>query len=816
MQPAHAFESVVADEVTSVRSWIAAGRLAVALATVDAAIGPSPDDPGLMHLRGCVLIAWNRHVEALAAFCRGIACGGNQLELLIDAGWCSYMLGDFTQAERLQSRAVAAAPDSSEAHFALGVVLRAKKDFTAAVECFDKVRVLSPAYADCALNVAMCERGMGNQAAAEAWLRRAIADNERDPRAWCLLGMVLVVQERHEEAFASYRRARELERETGSDARTLAQYVASLLTLGRVEDALALCEGGLAESPDPSAHSHYAFALLTTGRFHEGWQQYEYRWFEEPMRAARSRYPVPVWNGQSLAGKTVLLRGEQGFGDIIQFARYATPLKALGATVIMQVHVGIVELAQHFADVDRVLAKEEAFTRFDYYVEMMSLPRVFGTEVATIPAHVPYVGTDAAQVVRWSARLGNDARPRVGLVWAGNPDHLRDHARSIALEKLAPLWEVAGVRYVSLQKVPRPGDAAKMPPASTMLALGPALQNFAETAALIETLDLVVCVDTAIAHLAGAMGKPVWLMVPTVVDFRWMLEREDSPWYPTMRIFRQHEPGNWSAVVDRVAGNLRRWATGDATVLHAPRANTVTEPEAAPPATAARIARVTEARDGIFQYLPDLDPEARSIAWYGEFLTAQLDVLAQVVPTDAHLVEFGAGIGAHALWFARVLGPEAHLFLYEERPIVRRLLSQNLDSNALSGRATLVRGTLGASGALPPPAHTLDELRLARLDLLKVEVPGRVEEILRGAEGTLWRLRPRLSLSAQDEGALAAWSERLRAYGYRCWRVDVPCFNPRNFNRREVDIFAGARWLGLLAVPEEVDAASALARLPEI
>ncbi|MCC6194790.1 MAG: tetratricopeptide repeat protein [Burkholderiales bacterium] len=799
---------------------MADGRVAQALAVADAAIERLPHDPSLAHVRGVVLMAWNRHVEALTSLRRAEACGGASVELFIDAGWCSYMLGDLAQAEGFHSKAVAMSPDSPDAHFALGVVRKGKGDFDAAMLCFDRVRVVSPAYPDCALNMAMCERGSGNQEAAENWLRRSLKDSERDPRAWCLLGMVLMAQERHDEAFDCFGRARDLEIETGIDARSLAQHVASLLSLGRAAEAGAMCETRLAGEPDPSAHAHYAFALLTTGRFREGWQQYDYRWFEEPMRSARAAYPRPVWAEQSLAGKTILLRAEQGFGDIIQFARYATPLKGLGATVLMQVHDGIVELAQHFTGVDRVLPKGEVFTKFDYYIGMLSLPRAFATEESTVPSNVPYIHADPSRVARWAVRIREIEGLKVGLAWAGNPGHKRDRDRSIRLEKLAPLWQIAGVKYVSLQKVLRLGDAEIVREVPTMLNLGPELADFADTAAVIDGLDLVICVDTAVAHLAGAMGKPVWLMIPTVADFRWMQDREDSPWYPTMRIFRQASKDDWDDVVRRVGESLRKVANGDGSVLRPPLSSD------RPPEQMARetsntpqpIALVTEGRDGILQYVQGLDAECRSIEWYGEYLTGQLEVLARVVPSDAHIVEIGSGIGAHALWFAKVLEPQAHLFLYEHRPIVRRILLQNLEANALAGRATLVRGTIcgagkGIQSGEELPAHTIDDLRLGRLDLLKVQLPELALEILSGAETTLWRLRPKLLIAAQDDRSLAKLSLHAKERGYRCWRLDGALFNPRNFNQRGDDIFNGGRWLGLVAIPEEVDVGTSLSDL---
>jgi len=328
----------------------------------------------------------------------------------------------------------------------------------------------------------------------------------------------------------------------------------------------------------------------------------------------------------------------------------------------------------------------------------------------------------------------------------------------------------------------------------------------------------VICIDTAIAHLAGALGKPVWLLLPKVADFRWMQDREDSPWYPTMRLFRQETAGDWNGVVGRVAEGLREVARGSAAFLTPPREH---DDQGAATATASGIARVSEARDGIVKYMPELDAEARSIPFYGDYLSPALDIVARILPIDAHVVEVGSGFGTHALWMAKVLGPDAQLFLYEYRPLVRQILSQNLEANAISTRATLVRGSLvgmNATGSEQSelPLHVLDDLRLTRLDLMKVQEPGPALDLLDGAEATLWRLRPRLLLAAHDDVSLSELAQRVKEYGYRCWRVEVPLFDPRNFARRDHDIFDGGAWLALLAVPEEVDVGSLLSAQREL
>ncbi len=319
-----------------------------------------------------------------------------------------------------------------------------------------------------------------------------------------------------------------------------------------------LYEKHLPSRPSLAGHNDYAYALLTSGRLAEGWKQYEFRWMRAPLLQLRPGFNRPVWGGQDLTGRVVLLRAEQGFGDIFQFVRYAPLVKAMGATVLLQVREGLERLARGFAGVDQVLdrSKSESLPHFDFYINLPSLPRVFNTTLESIPADIPYLHADPADVARWSLKLGDRGKLRVGLAWAGSPTHSNDRFRSMDLGLLKPVLEVAGVRFVSLQKGPAAQTAGMLPEGVDWIDAGAELEDFSDTAAVISELDLVLCVDTAVAHLAGALGKPVWVMVAQPADFRWLEGREDSPWYPTLRLFRQSRRDDWTDVVERVKAAL--------------------------------------------------------------------------------------------------------------------------------------------------------------------------------------------------------------------------------------------------------------------
>ena len=581
----------------------------------------------------------------------------------------------------------------------------------------------------------------------------------------------------------------------------------------------------------------YAQMLLAVGRLPEGWHHNEFRWMTEHFLQRRPNFGRPVWSGQDLRGKTILLHVEQGLGDDIQFVRYAPYVKALGATVLLLVPPVLQALMHGVAGVDRVLVlgDDETAPAFDYYVHLLSLPKVFGTDLATVPADIPYLCVEPKCAARWLQRLGEVHEFKVGLVWAGNPMHPGDRHRSMSLETMAPLGEISGVRFYSLQKGAREEDA-NAPPAGLVLEnLGPELGDLCDTAAVISQLDLVICVDTAVAHLAGALGKPVWVMIARSCDWRWLEGRDDSPWYPTARLFRQTRRGEWEGVIDRVKEALeRRVRSGEIDIpLHAEARDAVILPLAASPSTSPGcrpgFSAATETRVGILEYFPDDAPIGAAIGWYGEWLQPQLDLLKGMIHPGAVLIEVGSGIGVHAVFLGAAIGESGHLLIYESRPRMRRVLRQNLTANRVTqvtvmrrklGRRCLVKSgecdkqsssdSLTAVASEDVATETLDGLKLERLDWLKINDGNVALDILEGAAESLWRLRPSLFISAADISMLDRLANVLREFGYRCWRHETALFNQANFNRREDDLFSGRTALALLAIPEEAGIGAAL------
>ncbi len=324
----------------------------------------------------------------------------------------------------------------------------------------------------------------------------------------------------------------------------------------RMPEAIASFDLALSLEPgNANFHWSRALAALLHGDYTSGWQHYERRWTRdggEPQRV----FDVPQWTGrEAIAGKTLLIHCEQGFGDVIQFSRYALDVIALGGRVVFGAPTTLHPLLRSMHPEIKTIIANHEHPGFDFHCPVMSLPYAFSTTVATVPAPCPYYLADSALVQAWHAKLGPRQRPCVGLVWFGNPKHLHDHRRSISLVALAPLLQLP-LDFHSLQQDTRPQDEAALQQLPQIQHHGADLTDFAQTAALITRLDLVVTVDTSIAHLAGALGKPVWILVHAVPDYRWLLERADSPWYPSARLFRQTTPDSWSGALAEVRAAL--------------------------------------------------------------------------------------------------------------------------------------------------------------------------------------------------------------------------------------------------------------------
>ncbi len=324
----------------------------------------------------------------------------------------------------------------------------------------------------------------------------------------------------------------------------------TLEQVGRFGAAHRAYSNAVQAAPEhPRTHWNHALSLLLHGDFSRGWEEFEWRWQTDDYPAPRRQFTQPTWDGTELEGRRILIHVEQGFGDSIQFARYLPSVAERGGRVIVECKAPLVPLLERLDCVEEVATYGEDLPAFDVHLPILSLPRVFRTTLENIPAAVPY----------FPAPRSNADRKRVGLVWAGHPRHPRDRERSIALAQLRSLVAIPGIEWVSLQVGERARDLNAVPGFDAVENRTHELTDFAKTADCVGALDLVISVDTAVAHLAAALAKPTWILLPFKPDWRWMLDREDSPWYPTARLFRQATPADWAPVVGRVAEALRAW-----------------------------------------------------------------------------------------------------------------------------------------------------------------------------------------------------------------------------------------------------------------
>jgi hypothetical protein len=377
------------------------------------------------------------------------------------------------------------------------------------------------------------------------------------------LGITLRHFGRFDEAVASCRAALARRPQSPEAHNNLAM---ALRDLGRLAEAEACCRQALALRPDyAGAHANLSAIMLLAGRLREGWAEYEWRWKVGKELVPRP-FAQPRWTGGALGDRVLLVHAEQGFGDTLQFCRYV-PLIASGARVVLEVQQPLLRLLSGLGGVEKVVAHGEPLPPFDLHCPMLSLPHAFATTLDDVPSRVPYLSADPAQAAIWRQRLAHLPGLRVGVAWTGNPRPFHpaanaiDRRRSIPFERFMRLLDLPGINFVSLQKGEPADRAARLPPGIALHDWMHELDDFADTAALVEALDLVVTVDTSIVHLAGALAKPVWLLNRFDTCWRWLLDRTDSAWYPTIRQFRQPRPGDWDTVLAAVRAALAQRAS---------------------------------------------------------------------------------------------------------------------------------------------------------------------------------------------------------------------------------------------------------------
>jgi tetratricopeptide (TPR) repeat protein len=517
-------------------------------------------------------------------------------DALYHLGMIAYQMGKAKVAAEYLGRAATLRPEDPAFHCHLGMAYRAQGRFADAIACSEKALQLRPDYAEAHNNLGNAYKGQGRLHDAIACYEQAVrfqpdfpgthnnlgvayqAAGRYDEAVRCCqealrlqpgfvvayinLGAALDALGKPEEALASYRQAIFLQPNFAEAYYNLA---AALQAMGRPEEALACFDKALLLQPNYApAHLARASGRLLLGDFKQGWPEYEWRRRIPQFAVPPLSTPQPEWDGSPLAGRRLLVRAEQGIGDTIQFVRFAPALHKLGGQVIVEAQSHLVSLLRTCPGIDRLVARGDPLPDFDVYTWLLSLPGLLGTHLSNIPGDVPYLWADPEREASWRKELSAFSGFKVGILWQGNPGHRMDHLRSIPLPDFAPLAQLEGVRLYSLQKQYGTEQLAALGDRFPVTDLGVRFDaaSFADAAAAIKCLDLVVTVDTALAHLAGALGAPVWVLLPISPDWRWLLQRTDSPWYPSMRLFRQKQPRQWGPVFAAVARGIRHLVSG--------------------------------------------------------------------------------------------------------------------------------------------------------------------------------------------------------------------------------------------------------------
>ncbi len=545
---------------------------------------------------GNLLKSQGEFSDAIAYFKKALFYQRDLIAATTNLAVTLHQIGEFTEAARYYLRAIEIDPDSPQGYNNLGILHQSQGNMAEAVSCFQKAIALNPLYVKALNNLGSILQQQGNFSSAIAYFQQALFTTSNYVPALINLGVAMEAKGQPEEAKRFYKQCIHLEPENPQGYYYLGTLylkihefasaiknlktalvlqpdsVESLNNLGSALEGIgyiakAICSYNRALKIDAKcgqAHFNLSLALLLNGDFERGFAEYEWRWKTEQAKQLEwFPLPQPVWDGSDLAGKTILLRCEQGLGDAIQFVRYASILQQKGGKVLVSCYPELKRLFKTIPGIEQVVVKVEELPEFQLQAPLMSLPYILGTNLENIPANIPYLSPPA------DGNFSLDSNPnfKIGIVWAGSSEHLKDFMRSTDLSYFLKLLDIPGVSFYSLHKELSAGDSLRDSCASRTLFsqipvadLSDNLKDLADTAAVIAQLDLVISVDTAVAHLAGALGKPVWILLSFVPDWRWMLNREDSPWYPTARLFRQQKLGDWEGVFDRLKTALQHMA----------------------------------------------------------------------------------------------------------------------------------------------------------------------------------------------------------------------------------------------------------------
>jgi Flp pilus assembly protein TadD len=561
-QAEHLCRQVLRDHPEELEAWrllgeacLFQGKFAEAVDGYQQALRLGPNPAQVHNNLGVALSRLGKRDEAARSYLRAVQAAPDYAEARNNLAATLIDQGQPGEAETYLRQALDLKPDYAEAHNNLGIALAAQGRLGEAVTSYQRALHFRPDYANALRNlgITLLEQGRPDEAAAS--YQRALRLNWNSVEAHHGLGSALRQQGKLEEALASYRRALQINPKSAEAHNGLAVV---LRQQGKLDEALSGFRRALELNPGHAeGHANLARALLLRGDFERGWREYEWRW--KCKGFPRLPDHRPPWDGSPLQGRTILLLAEQGLGDTFQFIRYAPEVKRRGGTVVAACQRALLSLLASAPGLDALVDRDGPWPPFDVYAPLLSLPRILGTTPDTVPAAVPYLHPVADLVASWRDELRPLGDFLIGVAWRGSPSYREDRYRSFDLAQIEPLTRLPGVRLISLQKGVGAEQVGAWAGRVPVVDLGDRLDAagpFLDTAAIMKGLDLVVTCDTAVAHLAGALAVPAWVALGFAADWRWMLGREDSPWYPTLRLFRQARPGDWAGVFARMAEAL--------------------------------------------------------------------------------------------------------------------------------------------------------------------------------------------------------------------------------------------------------------------
>jgi tetratricopeptide (TPR) repeat protein len=566
------------------------GQFASAVESLETAVKSKPDDFKILDSLGSALSQNGRQEDAVRILGRALAIRSDFAPTHHTMGNALVRLNRFDDAIVEYRAALALRPDFAAVQSSLAGLLIDKGLTDEAIDLARRALTLLPNSVAAWYNLGRALHKQNRLEESESALRRALSIDAGFYLAYNELGNALLAMKRYDESIEAFNQMLKIEPsgegrynlggalwESGRCEEAIAEYKTAESMgfsdprlhnnlgaihhqLGRYEKAAGCFRSALKLGDEfPLARFNLGMIQLLQGDFKEGWIGYESRWKARSIPMPARYAQLGMWDGGDVRGKRILLDSEQGFGDSIQFARYISLIAERGGQPILATQPELRRLLKTVPGLERVVAPPEEIPMFDVQCPLLSLGHLFGTTLENIPGKAPYLSADQAAVEAWGKRIPKDDRVKIGLCWSGSPKHLQDWVRSLSPEDLVPLSQVADAWYCSLQKTADPQTANKLPETLPITDWTAELTDFAETAGLIANLDLVISCDTAVAHLAGAMGKPVWLLLPYVPDWRWLLDRDDSPWYPTMRLFRQTKPGDWRSPIRKAIEALKRF-----------------------------------------------------------------------------------------------------------------------------------------------------------------------------------------------------------------------------------------------------------------